>query len=126
MKADKELIASIVEKCDFSKMKKEKDPLENKSEWRDGVPGMYRKGNVQNCPALIVYLWYCNTPSRWLCAGAYTVNVQSEFPEHTVTQIKQLVKDHFDQGLQCLTFQQISHQINVKKIAFGNKEHTTE
>ena len=58
MKADQELIESIVEKCDFSKMKKEKDPLENKSEWRDGVPGMYRKGNVQNYGRHCIYRKY--------------------------------------------------------------------
>ena len=49
MKTDQKLLESIVEKCDFSEMKKEKDALENKSEWRDGQPGMYRKGNVQDC-----------------------------------------------------------------------------
>ena len=49
MKTDRELIEDIVEKCDFSKMKKEKDPLENKEEWRDGQPGMYRKGNIIIC-----------------------------------------------------------------------------
>ena len=41
---DRELIADIAEKCSFSTMKKEKDPMENKAEWKDGQPGMYRKG----------------------------------------------------------------------------------
>ena len=41
---DKDLIADIAEKCSFSTMKKEKDPMENKAEWKDGQPGMYRKG----------------------------------------------------------------------------------
>ena len=44
VKVDRELIVDIAEKCSFSSMKKEKDPMEDKSEWRDGQPGMYRKG----------------------------------------------------------------------------------
>ena len=52
VKVDKELIADIAEKCSFSRMKKEKDPMENKAEWKDGQPGMYRKGEniILTCP----------------------------------------------------------------------------
>ncbi|XP_060567602.1 sulfotransferase 1C2-like isoform X2 [Ruditapes philippinarum] len=46
LKSDPKLISEIAEKCDFSNMKKEKDPLENASEWKDGKPGMYRKGQI--------------------------------------------------------------------------------
>ena len=46
VKAERNLVEDIVDKCDFSKMKKEKDPMEVKAEWRDGQPGMYRKGDV--------------------------------------------------------------------------------
>ena len=41
---DRELIADIADKCSFNNMKKEKDPMENMAEWKDGQPGMYRKG----------------------------------------------------------------------------------
>lgn len=46
LKTDKRLIEEIAEKCEFSNMKKEKDPLENMADWKDGKPGMYRKGQV--------------------------------------------------------------------------------
>ena len=45
VKADKDLIEDIAEKCSFSSMKKEKDPMEDKDQWKGGQPGMYRKGN---------------------------------------------------------------------------------
>ena len=45
VKVDTELTEDIAEKCSFSSMKKEKDPMENKDEWKEGQPGMYRKGN---------------------------------------------------------------------------------
>ena len=41
---DRELIADIAEKCSLSTMKKDKDTMENKAEWKDGQPDMYRKG----------------------------------------------------------------------------------
>lgn len=44
LKSDQTLIEEIAEKCEFSNMKKEKDPLEDSSGWKDGKPGMYRKG----------------------------------------------------------------------------------
>ena len=37
---------AIADNCEFSKMKKEKDPMENKAEWKDGQPGVFRKGMV--------------------------------------------------------------------------------
>lgn len=46
LKTDPGLMEAIADKCEFSNMKKEKDPLENKSEWKGGQPGMYRKGQV--------------------------------------------------------------------------------
>ncbi|XP_052218476.1 sulfotransferase 1A1-like isoform X2 [Dreissena polymorpha] len=46
LKSSPELIAEIADKCDFSAMKKEKDPLENTKDWKDAKPGMYRKGQV--------------------------------------------------------------------------------
>jgi len=46
LKRDDRLIEEIADKCEFSKMKKEKDSMENKAEWKDGQPGMYRKGQV--------------------------------------------------------------------------------
>ncbi|XP_052218442.1 sulfotransferase 1A1-like isoform X2 [Dreissena polymorpha] len=46
LKSSTELIAEIADKCDFSAMKKEKDPLENTKGWKDAKPGMYRKGQV--------------------------------------------------------------------------------
>ncbi|XP_053376085.1 sulfotransferase 1A2-like isoform X2 [Mercenaria mercenaria] len=46
LKTDPTLIREIAEKCEFSNMKKEKDPLENSAEWKDGKPGMYRKGQI--------------------------------------------------------------------------------
>ena len=36
----------IADKCEFQKMKKEKNIMENKEEWLNGEPGMYRKGKV--------------------------------------------------------------------------------
>ena len=50
IKVDRDLIEDIAKKCDFSNMKKEKDPMEDASEWKDGQPGMYRKGNVCSIP----------------------------------------------------------------------------
>lgn len=46
IKVDRDLIEDIAKKCDFSYMKKEKDPMEDASEWKDGQPGMYRKGQI--------------------------------------------------------------------------------
>lgn len=46
LKTDPKLIEEIAEKCEFSNMKKEKDPLEGPEGWKDGKPGMYRKGNI--------------------------------------------------------------------------------
>ncbi|XP_052259749.1 sulfotransferase 1B1-like isoform X1 [Dreissena polymorpha] len=45
-KSSPELIAEIAEKCEFSAMKKEKDPLENTTDWKDAKPEMYRKSQV--------------------------------------------------------------------------------
>ncbi|KAL4224388.1 hypothetical protein ACF0H5_017840 [Mactra antiquata] len=46
LKTDDKLIEEIADKCEFSKMKKEKDPLEDAAGWKDGQPGMYRKGQI--------------------------------------------------------------------------------
>ncbi|KAL5016124.1 hypothetical protein ScPMuIL_005713 [Solemya velum] len=46
IKDDMDLFEGISAECDFKKMKTDKDPLEIKEEWRDGLPGMYRKGEV--------------------------------------------------------------------------------
>ncbi|XP_033748045.1 sulfotransferase family cytosolic 1B member 1-like [Pecten maximus] len=40
------LYKEIAKQCNFQKMKKEKDPLEDTAEWKDDKPGMYRKGIV--------------------------------------------------------------------------------
>lgn len=40
-----QLSQEICEMCSFSVMKQDKDPLEDASEWKQGEPGMYRKGN---------------------------------------------------------------------------------
>lgn len=39
------LARDISAQCSFSIMKKDKDPLEDMAEWKNGEPGMYRKGN---------------------------------------------------------------------------------
>lgn len=46
LKTDPRLAEEIANKCSFDQMKKEKDPLENTVDWKDGQPGMYRKGQV--------------------------------------------------------------------------------
>lgn len=40
------LYKDIADQCNFKKMKREKDPLEDTAEWKDDKPGMYRKGIV--------------------------------------------------------------------------------
>lgn len=47
LKSSAELMAEIAERCDFASMKRDKDVLENLSEWKDGQPGMYRKGGLR-------------------------------------------------------------------------------
>lgn len=43
-----QVLRDIVHLCDFNKMKKDKDPLEDLDEWKDQQPGMYRKGKFYN------------------------------------------------------------------------------
>lgn len=40
------LYEDIASQCNFKKMKKDKDVLEDTAEWKDNKPGMYRKGIV--------------------------------------------------------------------------------
>ena len=44
VECDKEFLKKVEDMCSFEKMKKDKDKIENKDEWKDGQPGMYRKG----------------------------------------------------------------------------------
>ena len=42
---DKEFLQNVEDMCQFDKMKKEKAKIENMTIWKEGEPGMYRKGN---------------------------------------------------------------------------------
>jgi len=44
-------------------MKKDKDPMEDKSEWRNEKPGMYRKGKlilqlIKHVTASFIFIWF--------------------------------------------------------------------
>ncbi|KAK3093124.1 hypothetical protein FSP39_011381 [Pinctada imbricata] len=43
---DEKFIREVDELCQFDRMKKDKDKIENADEWKNGQPGMYRKGQV--------------------------------------------------------------------------------
>lgn len=44
LNSDPKLMREISDACDFHTMKREKDSMENLEHWKDGVPGIYRKG----------------------------------------------------------------------------------
>ena len=44
MDCDKEFLQKVEDMCQFDKMKKDKDKIEDTSVWKEGKPGMYRKG----------------------------------------------------------------------------------
>ena len=47
MECDKEFLRKVEDMCQFDKMKKDKAKIENMDIWKEGEPGMYRKGNYK-------------------------------------------------------------------------------